>query len=689
MAHDMKALVKKIQELRHLGIEDHGIELPKICVVGDQSTGKSSLIEGMSEIMVPRSAGTCTRCPMEINLTESGPDQPWKCEVFVTTTHLYDPGRKMKNVIKRLGPWVDIGQSPESERFMEVTDKSELQEVLRCAQLAVLNPQLPPTDFVPGKNADMDDSHYQVKFSPNAVRLDISAPEFPTLSFYDLPGVISQPEVEGEGFLVNLVTNLVKEYISQDNCIVLLTQTMTNDATNSKAAATIATVKGAKSRTLGVLTKPDRVQTGESYAQWREILEGRKFPLGHGYYVVKNNPDASVDHSTARREENEFFASSPWDNELSDYTERLGTRNLQNALSTLLLGQIQGCLPKIIMQIDEKATAIDAELSTLPDLPSENITYLVGRKLYLLEQSIRSQIEGGSSEFRMPKLWNHIAADFKCALNWTRPTIKLLMDNEEALFKAGKIGDDSDLEVVFVQPAKSARKSPGAGAGNRATPVPADAKPDTVQRPKYWTHHFEEFDGPKKRFTLESIRATNEDYYRAGHPGQIDPRALEVMNQDSVLHWMGPMRIFIDASHKLLKRTLMESLDTVFSEYRQTSLYRELKKIMEEYLTEIFHEHSEAAIENYQVEFNKPFTIATANLQAAIDKNHEALKKQRHRFRANAYLNAQGKLPGDPKREAELKKLTDAELGLDQYTREVEMMAVSSPFTVLTGPYRC
>lgn len=43
----MKELVQAIQRLRDLGIENFIPPLPKIVVVGDQSTGKSSLIEGM------------------------------------------------------------------------------------------------------------------------------------------------------------------------------------------------------------------------------------------------------------------------------------------------------------------------------------------------------------------------------------------------------------------------------------------------------------------------------------------------------------------------------------------------------------------------------------------------------------------------------------------------------------------
>jgi len=37
------------------------LSLPQIVAIGSQSSGKSSLIEGMSGVALPRAAGTCTR----------------------------------------------------------------------------------------------------------------------------------------------------------------------------------------------------------------------------------------------------------------------------------------------------------------------------------------------------------------------------------------------------------------------------------------------------------------------------------------------------------------------------------------------------------------------------------------------------------------------------------------------------
>lgn len=47
LGREMKGLIQGARNLRQLGIEELGLPLPKLIVVGDQSTGKSSLIEGI------------------------------------------------------------------------------------------------------------------------------------------------------------------------------------------------------------------------------------------------------------------------------------------------------------------------------------------------------------------------------------------------------------------------------------------------------------------------------------------------------------------------------------------------------------------------------------------------------------------------------------------------------------------
>ena len=44
------------------------IDLPQAVIAGDQSSGKSSLLEAYSGVLLPFGSGTCTRCPTEIDM---------------------------------------------------------------------------------------------------------------------------------------------------------------------------------------------------------------------------------------------------------------------------------------------------------------------------------------------------------------------------------------------------------------------------------------------------------------------------------------------------------------------------------------------------------------------------------------------------------------------------------------------
>ncbi|OJD16273.1 hypothetical protein AJ78_03564 [Emergomyces pasteurianus Ep9510] len=685
----MKALVKKIQDLRHLGIENHKLPLPKICVVGDQSTGKSSLIEGMSEIKVPRSAGCCTRCPLEINLSDCDqPDAPWTCKIFlmkkyIYSTHLIKRGSKGKG----LGPWVE--QDPESIPFINLTDKADVQEALKWAQLATLNPSTSHEDYIPGQNMGTDVTT-QVKFSPNVVRLDISAPHFPNLSFYDLPGVINVAEVEEEKYLVSLVENLVKQYISASSCIVLLTLPMTDDATNSSAARIIRE-SGAISRTLGVLTKPDRLGYGEGYDQWKEILRGEKFTVGHSYYVVRNNPNPQVEHAQAREEEDEFFNAGPWRSELVEYSDRFGTRNLQMALSKLLKKQIELSLPGIREQIQVRAQEVEEELMTLPDPPSSNIQYILSDKLNDLNNAIHAHMNGGSpgSDYPLQKQWMKIAADFQRSLLVTRPTMKTsaVVDRfplrKPGLNHSGRGGyavDEGDCEITESRPSPSKRKAstmePEVGGKRQMKSPPLQNAPRAYPS-AYSTEYFHKFKGPVKVFALEEIREISNETYTSGVPGLSNPHVVETMNKLSIMHWDQPMVAFLSATYELMENFLMDKLDDVFASYKRTALYGKLREIIPNFLQALREPHIRLADEFYQVERMKPFTMAAATFQGAQRDAYDTLKPKRQESRVTRFLEVEYKESG---KRLDPSGISDIQMGEDEYAKEVENMAVSRAY---------
>lgn len=64
----IRPLLDAVDRLRHLKIMQEGIQLPTIVVVGDQSSGKSSVLESLAGICLPRGDGICTRVPLIMSL---------------------------------------------------------------------------------------------------------------------------------------------------------------------------------------------------------------------------------------------------------------------------------------------------------------------------------------------------------------------------------------------------------------------------------------------------------------------------------------------------------------------------------------------------------------------------------------------------------------------------------------------
>ncbi|KAJ1426181.1 P-loop containing nucleoside triphosphate hydrolase [Sesbania bispinosa] len=64
----IRPVLDAVENLRCLNIAKEGIQLPTIVVVGDQSSGKSSVLESLAGISLPRGQGICTRVPLIMRL---------------------------------------------------------------------------------------------------------------------------------------------------------------------------------------------------------------------------------------------------------------------------------------------------------------------------------------------------------------------------------------------------------------------------------------------------------------------------------------------------------------------------------------------------------------------------------------------------------------------------------------------
>ena len=104
-------------------------------------------------------------------------------------------------------------------------------------------------------------------------------------------------------------------------------------------------------RTIGVITKPDNIPTGE-HDKWLALAknENLRQTLALGYYVVKNpgqkQLNEGITFSDARQRELDFFSSDVhWASAEVELGGRLGTSNLRNALSDMLVRRIVQELP--------------------------------------------------------------------------------------------------------------------------------------------------------------------------------------------------------------------------------------------------------------------------------------------------------------------------------------------------------
>ncbi len=350
---DQLDLLDSVDCLRSQGIS-HYVSLPQIIVCGDQSSGKSSVLEAISGVSFPVKSNLSTRFPTELVLRKTS-------QIGVSVSIVPHQARS------------------ESERL----DLSSFHEELEDFE------GLP--NLIENAKVAMGISTHGKAFSKDLLRVEVSGPDRPHLTIVDLPGLIHSETRQQSASDVELVQDVVQSYMKEPRSIILAVISAKNDYANQIVLKLARAADKKGNRTLGVITKPDTLIAGsESEAMYVSLARNQDVEFRLGWHVLKNMDSETGEWSLADRDvkEEEFFSEGIWGDM---FRSLLGVDKLRSRLSKVLLGQIAAELPSLIDEIEVKSSACRSRLDKLGDPRAT----LAEQQLYLfhLSQSFQSLVK--------------------------------------------------------------------------------------------------------------------------------------------------------------------------------------------------------------------------------------------------------------------------------------------------------